>query len=145
MRLGEQICRGIPLNIVIALSGNLGCGKTTFVKGIAQALGIDPEKVNSPSYVLIKEYNVKGGKLFHLDLYRLEGVKEIAMLGIEEYFTQRGLLVIEWAEKAKGLMPDEYMWIRIKALSEYRRRFILSAKGKRYNDLLNSFKGKIKG
>ncbi len=144
MRLGEHICRGIPLNTVIALSGDLGCGKTTLVKGMARALGIDPKKVNSPSYVLIKEYNVKRGNLFHLDLYRLQGVKEISMLGIEEYFTQKGLLVIEWAEKAKDFLPDEYLRIKIKALSERRRRFSLSAKGKRYNDLLNSFKREMK-
>ncbi|MFH1092865.1 MAG: tRNA (adenosine(37)-N6)-threonylcarbamoyltransferase complex ATPase subunit type 1 TsaE [Candidatus Omnitrophota bacterium] len=145
MRLGKQICRRLPLNIVIALSGDLGCGKTTFVKGMAQALGIDPKKVNSPSYVLIKEYNVKEGNLFHLDLYRLDGVKEISMLGIEEYFTQKGLLVIEWAEKAKDLMPDEYIQIKIKALSEYRRTLSFSTKGKKYNNLLNSFQRKITG
>ena len=143
MRLGKQICRRIPLNTVIALSGNLGCGKTTLVKGMAQALGIDPKKVNSPSYVLIKEYDVKGGKLFHLDLYRLDGVKEISLLGIEEYFNQKGLLVIEWAEKAKDLLPGEYLKIKIKELSEYRRRFNICAKGKRYDDLLNSLNRKM--
>ncbi len=144
MRLGEHICRRIPLNTVLALSGDLGCGKTTLVKGMAQALGIDPKKVNSPSYVLIKEYSVKKGNLFHLDLYRLEGVKEISLLGIEEYFNQKGLLVIEWAEKAKELLPGEYLQIKIKALSEYRRRFSLSAKGKKYNELLSSFNGQMK-
>ena len=140
MSLGARICRRLPLDTVIALSGDLGSGKTTLVKGMAQALGIDPKKVNSPSYVLIKEYNVKGGKLFHFDLYRLDGVKEIATLGIEEYFNYKGLLVIEWAEKAKDLMPDDYIQIKIKAFSEYRRSFKFSAKGKRYNNLLDSLK-----
>ncbi len=144
IKLGEQICRRIPLNSVVALSGDLGCGKTTLVKGIASALDIDPNEVNSPSYVLIKEYAFKKGNLFHLDLYRLKGMKEISMLGIEEYFTQPGMLVIEWADKAKELMPKSYIQIRIKALSEYRRRFNISAKGEKYNNLLNSFKEKIK-
>lgn len=144
MSLGAHICRGIPLNTVIALSGDLGSGKTTLVKGMAQALGIDPKKVNSPSYVLIKEYNIRGSKLFHLDLYRLEGVREIASLGIEEYFNQEGMIVIEWAEKAKDLMPDDYIQIKIKALSEYRRTFNVCAKGKKYNNLLKSLKEKMK-
>ncbi len=144
MRLGKKICSRIPLNTVVALSGDLGSGKTTLVKGMAKALGINPDKVNSPSYVLIKEYDFKGGKLFHLDLYRLEGVKEISMLGIEEYFTQEGMLIIEWAEKARDLMPGEYLQIKIKAFSEYRRRFTISAKGKKYNNLLKSFKEKMK-
>ena len=143
MRLGEHICRMIPLNTVIALSGDLGCGKTTLVKGMAQALGIDPKKVNSPSYVLIKEYNVKKGNLFHLDLYRLEGVKQISMLGIEEYFTQQGLLIIEWAEKAKELLPAEYLRIKIKALSECRRSFSLSAEGQKYRSLIKSISGLV--
>ena len=144
MRIGARICRRSLKDAVIALSGDLGCGKTTLVKGMAQGLGIDSKKVNSPSYVLIKEYNLKKGKLFHLDLYRLEGVKEISMLGIEEYFTQKGLLVIEWAEKAKDLLPDEYLQIKIKALSQYKRKFSFSAKGKRYDDLLNRLKREIK-
>ncbi len=144
MCLGEHICRSLPLNTVIALSGDLGCGKTTLVKGMARALGIDPKKVNSPSYVLIKEYNVKKGNLFHLDLYRLEGVKEISLLGIEEYFNQKGLLIIEWAEKAKDLLPGEYVKIKIKALSEYRRRFSLSAEGQKCRALIKSINGLVR-
>ena len=140
MSLGAHICRMISLNSTIALTGNLGCGKTTFVKGMARALGIDPKKVNSPSYVLIKEYDFKEGRLFHMDLYRLDGIKEIASLGMEEYFNYKGLLVIEWAQKAKELMPDDYIQINIKAPSEYRRRFTVCVKGKKYNNLLSSFK-----
>ena len=143
MRLGKQLCGRIPLNTTVALSGDLGCGKTTLVKGMAQALGIAADEVNSPSYVLIKEHAFKGGNLFHLDLYRLEGVKEISMLAIEEYFTRKGMLVIEWAEKAEELMPEDYIQISIKALSENRRGFSLSAKGKRYKGLLDSLKSSV--
>lgn len=136
MSLGKQVCAKLSLNTVVALEGDLGCGKTTFVKGMARALGIDSAKVNSPSYVLIKEYYFETGQLFHLDLYRLQGVQEISLLGIEEYFSRKGILVIEWAERAKELMPLSYLQIKIKALSQYKRRFSIRTKGKQYNPLM---------
>ena len=94
-RFGAFLSRCLPLNSVVALSGQLGSGKTTLVKGIARGMGIKPEEVNSPSFVLMREYSGKDRILFHCDLYRLEGMSQIAFLGLEDYFSRNGVLVIE--------------------------------------------------
>lgn len=141
--LGRKIGKQIPSNSLVALSGDLGCGKTTLVKGIAMALGIDAKKVNSPSYVLIKEYKAKKTELFHLDLYRLNDLKQISLLGIEEYFSRKGILAIEWANKAEGLLPAEYISIKIKILSKTNRKFTIDASGGKYKKTLEKI-SKIK-
>jgi len=133
--LGERIAGVLPHQAVIAVSGKLGSGKTTFVKGIASGLGIDPKTVNSPSYVLIKEYSYKGRNLFHCDLYRLQNMKDIASLGIEDYFIRKGLFIIEWAEKAQGLLPGEYLRIDIQTLALDKRRFNFEETGPGYKKI----------
>jgi len=140
---GKRLSVVLKPNTVIALSGDLGSGKTTLVKGIAQGLEIDPRQVNSPSFVLIKEYSGKKIPLFHCDLYRLEGIEQIAFLGLDDYFTQKGIFVIEWAKKAQDLLPDEYLDVNIKFVSRKRREFALSAKGKSYKEILNKLKQDI--
>lgn len=141
---GRRIAPLLKNNCVIALSGNLGSGKTTLVKGIAQGLGIDPWQVNSPSFVLIREYRGKENSLFHCDLYRLEAGKQIVFLGLEDYFSQEGVLVIEWAKKAGKLLPVEYLNIDIDFLSKHKRRFKISAKGKSYSAVVKKIEEKIK-
>lgn len=143
INLARQISRYLPKQLVIALSGELGSGKTTFVKGIACGIGISPDKVSSPSYVLIKEYKNKDKNLFHCDLYRLNNAQDIVLLGIEDYYLQEGIFIIEWAEKAAALLPDEYLHIEIKPLSMYKRRFSLSIKGQAYKKLLNNIGKKL--
>ena len=99
--LGESWGRQLERGWVIALSGELGAGKTQLVKGIARGLGIS-ERVHSPTFALINIY--AGGRLtlFHLDLYRLESREQIAGAGLEEYFQPDGVAVIEWAERWFG-------------------------------------------
>ena len=143
MRLGTRIGQKLPRSCVIALSGDLGCGKTTFVKGLARALGVNPSKVNSPSYVLIKEYSGEKGDMFHFDLYRLDKSESIFMLGLDDYFVQNGMLAIEWAEKAKDLLPDDYICITIKALSEKKRKFSFRARGNKYKNALERINRKL--
>lgn len=96
--LGESWGRQLERGSVIALSGELGAGKTQLVKGIARGLGIS-ERVQSPTFALINIY--AGGRLnlFHLDLYRLESREQIEGAGLEEYFQPDGVAVIEWAER----------------------------------------------
>jgi tRNA threonylcarbamoyladenosine biosynthesis protein TsaE len=100
--LGEQFGRVARLGWVIALSGDLGAGKTQFVKGLARGLGISA-RVHSPTFTLVTQY--PGGRLalFHLDLYRLETQEEIQSAGIEEFLEPDGVAVIEWAEKLESL------------------------------------------
>ena len=99
--LGENFGRAAKRGWVIALSGDLGAGKTQFVKGLARGLGISA-RVHSPTFTLVAEYT--GGRLplFHLDLYRLETAEEILSAGIEEFLQPDGVAVIEWADKLEG-------------------------------------------
>jgi len=99
MTLGEQWGRAAPSGQVIGLTGALGAGKTQLVKGIARGLGVT-NRVHSPTFTLINEYNGGRLSLFHLDLYRLESRREIVAAGLEEYFCRpNGVAVIEWAER----------------------------------------------
>lgn len=142
--LGKKIAKFLKPGDVIALSGDLGTGKTTLVKGIAQGLGINKKEVNSPSYVLIREYTGKKIDLFHCDLYRLNNVEQISFLGIEDYFDRRGVFVIEWAKRAGDLLPDQYFDITITLLGEKKRGFKLKACGIKYQRLIDKLKVIVK-
>jgi len=137
LSLGKTIGRNLRIADVIALVGDLGSGKTVLVKGIAQGLKVpDAQRlVNSPSFVLIKEYPGKIN-LFHFDLYRLNTSQDIEQLGWEEYLDRSGVLVIEWADKMEKLLPQEYLRIELEVTSETKRRIRLVAKGERYKELI---------
>ena len=95
---GEKLGRAAERGLVLALSGDLGAGKTQFVKGLARGLGI-PVRVHSPTFTLVNEYGGGRLKLFHLDLYRLETAAQILSAGIGEFLSPDGVAVIEWAER----------------------------------------------
>lgn len=118
-------------NMIICLEGELGSGKTVFTKGIANALGIS-ESITSPTFTIIKEYEGEM-PLYHMDVYRLNG--NVEGLGIEEYFTKNGVVVIEWAETIKDILPKERIVIRFKVLDENKRVLIITPYGKKYEDL----------
>ena len=141
--LGEAWGRAAKSGWVIALVGDLGAGKTQFVKGLARGLGITG-RVHSPTFTLVNIYPSGRLPLFHLDLYRLETREQIVAAGLEEYLSPAGGTVIEWAERwfgtrvegrgAKGegetgtrntqhaTRPPNFRWIRIEALNEMERR-----------------------
>jgi len=96
--LGERFGRAAQRGWVIALSGDLGAGKTQFVRGVARGLGI-AGRVHSPTFTLVNEYGGGRLKLFHLDLFRLETAEQILSAGIEEYLSPDGVSVVEWAER----------------------------------------------
>jgi len=108
--LGKKLAENLRHSDVLALFGNLGSGKTTFTKGIAQGLGINKRYVNSPSFVLVKEHKGKI-PLYHFDLYRIKNLNEVFNLGYEEYLSNRGVIVIEWADRIKEVLPKEYLGI----------------------------------
>ena len=118
--LGERLARELPHRGVVLLIGNLGAGKTTLAKGIVSALGAAPaDEVSSPTFTLIHEYG--GGRVYHVDLYRLDEPREIATLGLEEIFDRDALVLIEWGERFPELIPPDRIEIRIRALADDER------------------------
>lgn len=107
--LGRKFSIDLEPGDVVALYGELGSGKTQFVKGVCAGLGAK-EHVTSPTFTLINEYRQHSGiPVFHIDLYRISSFKELRALGIEEYLDDEGVSLIEWAEKAERLLPlDRY-------------------------------------
>lgn len=121
-------------NMVICLEGDLGSGKTVFTKGFAHAMEIT-EEVTSPTFNIIKEYNSGEMPLYHMDVYRLDG--NVQGLGIEEYFTKRGITIIEWSDTIRDYLPEKRLDIRIKNSDddENKRTFIITPHGKKYENL----------
>ena len=98
---------------VIAFSGEMGAGKTTFIQALCRKLGVRTE-VNSPTFSLVNEYFTPEGKsIFHFDLYRIETQEELYDMGYEEYFFSGDLCLIEWPEKARNLIPEDALWVEI--------------------------------
>lgn len=110
MELGKKMGEGLKAGDVVALVGDLGAGKTTFMQGLAQGLDVKGY-VKSPSFTIVNKYK---GRLtvYHLDLYRLGDVNEIHELGIEEYLYGDGVCIIEWAEKAYSFLPEKHIMIK---------------------------------
>lgn len=124
---------------LLALTGELGSGKTTFTKGVARGLGVaNPEYVNSPSFVLIKEYKGKID-LYHFDLYRLDELCQMEYIGLQEYLNGDGIVVIEWAEKLGSLLPKEYLSISIEIIDGKRRVFSFKAYGGRFDTIISRY------
>ena len=125
IKLGERLAKHLKNGDVIALIGELGSGKTTLVKGIAKGLGVkNPRYVNSPSFVIIKEYQGKIG-LYHFDVFRLNSAGDLDSTGYEEYFYGDGVCVIEWADKIKKLLPKRYLEVKISIIEGSKREIEL--------------------
>ena len=131
--LGEKIGRAAEHGVVIALSGELGAGKTQFVKGLARGMGISA-RVHSPTFTLVNEYGGGRLKLFHLDLYRLETPEQILSAGVAECLQPDGVSVIEWADRLEAgreKMEDGGKLVRVKIeiASEMERKIIYDDSG----------------
>ena len=121
IELGRRIAATLPKRAVVLLIGNLGAGKTTLAKGIISGLGAaKPEDVTSPTFTLIHEYG--DGRVYHVDLYRLERPEDVATLGLDEIFDREAVMLIEWAERFPHLLPEKRIEIRIEPLNEGVRR-----------------------
>ena len=132
--VGRELAALLATPQLLLLTGDLGTGKTTLVKGIAQALdAAEPDEVTSPTFTLLHEYdglrNGKSIKLFHLDLYRLEGERQLDTLGLDELLTDDALVLIEWGEKFKSLIKKSTGSIRITSSGGDQRTIAVSLKG----------------
>lgn len=124
---GEALGRLLRPGEVVALTGELGAGKTVFTQGLAAGLGCEPRvPVTSPTFVIMHEYPGPA-PLFHFDFYRLAREEDALGVGCEEYFEAEGVCAVEWAEKFEGLLPKTAIRVIIVRLSEYRRRIELAS------------------
>jgi tRNA threonylcarbamoyladenosine biosynthesis protein TsaE len=125
IELGRRIAATLPRRAVVLLIGNLGAGKTTLAKGIISGLGAaPPEEVSSPTFTLIQEYGE--GRVYHIDLYRLDKPEQVATLGLEEIFERDAVVLIEWGERFPQLIPADRVEIRLRALGESSREIIIN-------------------
>ncbi len=118
-------------NMVICLEGDLGSGKTLFTKAFAHSMQVE-DNITSPTFNIIKEYQ-GDMKLFHMDVYRLNEVKED--LGIPEYFKKRGITIIEWADLIPELLPKNRLEVKFKTIDENTRLIVLKPYGEKYEEL----------
>ncbi len=140
MRLGALLRAGD----VIGLVGDLGAGKTTLVQGIASGWG-SLDAVSSPTFILVRVYRrLDGGRLSHLDAYRLSGPSEATDLDIDAMLAQ-GPLVVEWADRIQDALPTQYLQIRMRWIAGEQHDFILTAQGEHYQTLLERFKQEVYG
>jgi tRNA threonylcarbamoyladenosine biosynthesis protein TsaE len=134
--LGKIIGKHITSGAVIALVGELGCGKTLLTRAICAGLDVPRKQVNSPTFVLVNEYR---GRIpvFHLDLYRIGNEADGVELGIVDYLRRAasGVMIIEWAEKILPLLPADLLKVEFQILSTRQRRIGLSSAGKKFDGL----------
>ncbi len=112
--------------LVIGIEGELGAGKTTLVSGILAGVGV-PGAIRSPTYTLIEPYEAAGLQLYHIDLYRLSGSREVEALGIRDLLDARAVLLIEWPSRAAGALPTEDLSVSIEYQGAGAQRRLLSA------------------
>ena len=144
-RLGERLGALLQGGDVICLEGTLGAGKTCLAQGVGRGWGVS-RTLTSPTFVLVREYTRPQDKvrLYHIDLYRISGAAEAWGLGLEEFVGDaHAVCIIEWAERARPLMPPEYLWIRLSFPDHAgwtRRSLYFMAQGKRHTALLWEFR-----
>lgn len=126
---GESLATGLRAGDVVLLYGQLGAGKTAFVRGLAKGMGAAPEDVSSPTFTLVQEYSGRAATLYHVDLYRLEP-REVDDLGLDELIAGDGIVAIEWAERWAG-RPDDACEVWIEDAGEERRTIRVKRAGER--------------
>ena len=127
-RLGQALAAELPLRATVALNGTLGAGKTRLVQSLAAACGVDRQSVVSPTFVLVQEYH--GVRtIYHADAYRVRDDDEFLALGVDEYFYEDALVLIEWAERVENCLPVERLTIDIEVTGPDERQFVLQAVG----------------
>lgn len=120
--------------MVLCLNGDLGSGKTVFVKGFASALGIS-DNITSPTFTIVKEYLNGELSLYHMDVYRID---ENGDFGVEDYFNKDGVCIIEWSELIEDRLPEERLDINFKMIDENTRLLVFKPYGERYEELCNA-------
>jgi tRNA threonylcarbamoyladenosine biosynthesis protein TsaE len=136
--LGERLGALLGEGEFIALTGELGSGKTQFARGVAAGIGVDRAvPVTSPTYTLMNIYHGRL-PLYHFDLYRLVGDQDVADLGFEEYFYGSGVCLVEWAERLGCLLPEERLTVLFGYLDDNSRNISFEPSGERYEEIVKN-------
>ena len=139
VNLGKRLAGVLEKGDIVCLFGDLGSGKTTFTKGIAKGLKIKEELVNSPSFILMNEYDGKF-PLFHFDLYRIDNVREVFAIGYEEFLYDDGVAVVEWAQRLGEFLPKDYLKVQFFHKKENERVIKILAVGSRAKEIVGHLK-----
>ncbi len=137
-RLGTRLATLLKPGDVLALIGDLGSGKTRWIQGVCQGLDV-VEPVISPTYTLVNEYQGLY-PVYHIDLYRIVDTSELFTFGLEDYLYGNGISLIEWADRANDLLPNNYLTVELYHLEETKRRLVLRPHGARFIKVLTAFK-----
>lgn len=141
INLGQRLGTFLRDGDVVALKGELGSGKTWFTKGLALGLGVPPDLIiTSPSFSLINEYE---GRciLFHMDAYRLENLSDFLSAGLEEYFYEDGVVVMEWADRWPEILPERSLRVEFHIVDDHSRKITLSGSHTRAEEVLKNVAG----
>lgn len=140
--LGAALGSVVRSGDVVALQGDLGAGKTNLAQGLARGLGVT-EDVNSPTFILANEYTSGRLALYHVDAYRVASADQAAGFGLDDYLNGEGVTVVEWAERVRGALPQDVLWIELEYINENERRLKATAHGLRAGELLALWKSKL--
>lgn len=134
--LGESLGEVLESGDVVCLFGDLGAGKTSIAQGIAWGVGFPPEDyISSPTFTLINEY-VGRYPIYHMDFYRLQTAEEVWDMGIEEYLFGQGIVIIEWADRVDGYLPQERLEVWLRRVNIMQREITVTGIGHHYVDLM---------
>ncbi|NLV91544.1 MAG: tRNA (adenosine(37)-N6)-threonylcarbamoyltransferase complex ATPase subunit type 1 TsaE [Firmicutes bacterium] len=136
--IGAALAKALQPGDIIALTGDLGAGKTALVKGIAQGLGVQ-EPVTSPTFALVNEYYGQM-PVYHFDVYRLEEPEELEDIGYEEYWYGEGITLIEWANLVEDYLPEDVIWITVEKTGAAKRQLVITGQGSRMVNLAENLK-----
>ena len=122
--LAAGLAKTLRAGDVVALFGELGAGKTEFVRGVCAALGVDTEQVSSPTFTIVNEYDGERLPVYHFDAYRIKSQDEFFEFGYQDYFGGDGICFVEWAERIEPLLPDDAIRLRFDHAGPQTRRII---------------------
>lgn len=137
--LGVKVGKKLQAGDILALSGELGSGKTCFTGGVGRGLGVSENyQITSPTFTLINEYPARH-KLYHFDVYRLSDDSDLDDLGYEEFISGKGVVIIEWAEKIASFIPEKAFFINFEYVDENKRKITIKGSPDRMKEILRDF------
>ena len=124
-KIAEEFAKTIEHGQIVLLVGDLGAGKTAFVKGVVKALHGDPDQVTSPTFTIVNEYSLDDFPIYHFDLYRISDESELDAIGAEEYFYGNGISLVEWPSRACSMFPKSAIKVNIEKISDDERKITI--------------------